>query len=36
MKVFFDTSSFVKRFVEEVGSKEVDNVIQKASEIGCS
>ncbi len=34
MKVFFDTSSFVKRFVKEVGSTEVDNVIQKASEIG--
>jgi predicted nucleic acid-binding protein len=36
MKVFFDTSSFVKRFVEEVGSKKVDNVIQKSSGIGLS
>ncbi len=36
MKVFFDTSSFVKRFVEEVGSKEVDNIIEKTSEIGLS
>ncbi len=36
MKVFFDTSSFVKRFVEEVGSKEADNIIEKTSEIGLS
>ena len=36
MKVFFDTSSFVKRFVDEVGSKEVDNITQKSSEIGLS
>ncbi len=36
MKVFFDTSSFVKRFVEEVGSKEIDNIIEKTSEIGLS
>ncbi len=36
MKVFFDTSSFVKRFVEEVGSKQVDDIIQRASEVGLS
>jgi predicted nucleic acid-binding protein len=36
MKVFFDTSSFVKKFVEEVGSKEVDSIIEKSSEIGLS
>jgi predicted nucleic acid-binding protein len=36
VKVFFDTSSFVKRFVDEVGSKEVDNITQKSSEIGLS
>jgi predicted nucleic acid-binding protein len=36
VKVYFDTSSFVKRFVDEVGSKQVDDVIQKASEIGLS
>ncbi len=36
MKVFFDTSSFVKKFVDEVGSKEVDNITQKSSEIGLS
>ncbi len=36
MKVFFDTSSFVKKFIEEVGSKQVDDVTQKSSEIGLS
>ncbi|MEE9339835.1 MAG: type II toxin-antitoxin system VapC family toxin [Methylococcaceae bacterium] len=36
MKVFFGTSSFVKKFVEEIGSKKVDNIIQKSSEIGIS
>ena len=36
MKVFFDTSSFVKRFVEEVGSKQADDVTQKASGMGLS
>ena len=36
MKVFFDTSSFVKRFVEEVGSKQTDDITQEASEIGLS
>ncbi len=36
MMVFFDTSSFVKRFVEEVGSKQADDIIQKSSAIGLS
>jgi len=36
MKVFFDTSSFVKRFVEEVGSNQADDITQKSSEIGLS
>ena len=36
MKVFFDTSSFVKRFVEEVGSKQADDITQKSSAIGLS
>lgn len=36
MKVFFDTSSFVKRFVEEVGSEQADDVAQQASEISLS
>ncbi len=36
MKVFFDTSSFIKKYVEEVGSQDVDSVIEKASELGLS
>ena len=36
MRVFFDTSSFVKRFVDEVGSNEVEQVTENASEIGLS
>ena len=36
MRVFFDTSSFVKRFVDEVGSDEVEQVTENASEIGLS
>lgn len=36
MRVFFDSSSFVKRFVEEVGSKEADDTCQNASELGLS
>jgi predicted nucleic acid-binding protein len=36
MKVFFDTSSFVKRFVEEVGSKQADDITQRSSAIGLS
>lgn len=36
MKVFFDTSSFVKRFAEEVGSRQVDDITQTATEIGLS
>ena len=36
MRVYFDSSSFVKRFVEEVGSKEADDACQNASELGLS
>ena len=36
MRVFFDTSSFVKRFVEEVGSEQAVNITQNASEVGLS
>ena len=36
MRVFFDTSSFVKRFVEEVGSNQADDITQKSSAIGLS
>nr|VFJ45248.1 MAG: hypothetical protein BECKDK2373B_GA0170837_10105 [Candidatus Kentron sp. DK]VFJ56971.1 MAG: hypothetical protein BECKDK2373C_GA0170839_105625 [Candidatus Kentron sp. DK] len=36
MKVFFDSSAFVKRFVEEAGSREVDNYCEQASSLGLS
>jgi len=36
MRVFFDTSSLVKRFVEEVGSEQAVNITQNASEVGLS
>lgn len=36
MRVFFDTSSFVKRFVAEVGSKQADVITQKSSAMGLS
>ena len=36
MRVFFDTSSFVKRFVEEVGSERTDEITQAASQVGLS
>jgi predicted nucleic acid-binding protein len=36
VKVFFDTSSFVKRFVQEAGSKQADDITRNASEIGLS
>lgn len=36
MRVFFDTSSFVKRFIDEVGSNEVEQATENASEIGLS
>lgn len=36
MRVFFDTSSFVKRFVEEVGSEEAVNITQNATEVGTA
>ena len=36
MRVFFDSSAFAKRFIEEIGSQEIDNICQSASEIGLS
>ena len=36
MRVFFDTSAFVKRFVDEVGSDKADEITQKATEVGLS
>nr|VFK18061.1 MAG: Predicted nucleic acid-binding protein, contains PIN domain [Candidatus Kentron sp. LPFa] len=36
MKVFFDSSAFVKRFIEEDGSREVDAYCDWASQLGLS
>jgi len=36
MRTFFDTSSFVKRFVKEVGSEQADDIMEKVSELGLS
>ncbi len=36
MKVFYDSSAFVKKFVEEEGSDKVDEFCQKATDIGLS
>ena len=36
MRVFFDSSAFVKRFVQEVGSEQVDKACMAASALGLS
>ena len=36
MRVFFDSSAFAKRFIEESGSQEIENICQKTSELGLS
>lgn len=36
MRVFFDTSAFVKRYVEEPGSKEVAEICMKAEHLALS
>ena len=36
MKAFFDTSALVKRYVEEGGSDEVKELLQKTTELGLS
>ena len=36
MRVFFDSSSFAKRFVEEPGSAEVETICGKATDVGLS
>ncbi len=36
MKAFFDSSSFVKRFIEEEGSDKVETTCSQASELGLS
>lgn len=36
MKVFFDSSSFAKRFIQEEGSETVDLICQEAKALGLS
>jgi len=36
MKIFFDSSVFIKKFIQEQGSSEVDDYCQQASELGLS
>lgn len=36
MKVFFDSSSYIKKFINEKGSHDVDEYCQKASSLGLS
>ncbi len=36
MKICFDSSAYAKRFIEEPGSQQVDNICQGASEVGLA
>jgi predicted nucleic acid-binding protein len=36
MKIFFDSSAFIKKFIQEQGSSEVDDYCLQASELGLS
>lgn len=36
MKLFFDSSAFIKKFIQEQGSAEVDDYCQQASILGLS
>ena len=36
MNVFFDTSAYIKKFIQENGSSEVDSYCQQASMLGLS
>jgi len=36
MRVYFDSSSFIKRFVYETGSEETDEALRSTSELGLS
>lgn len=36
MDIFFDSSSYIKKFIQEQGSAEVDNYCQQASILGLS
>lgn len=36
MKAYLDSSAFAKRFVDEVGSDEIDGICEQATELGLS
>ena len=36
MRVYFDSSAFIKRFVDETGSEETDEALRNTSELGLS
>jgi uncharacterized protein len=36
MRIFMDTSAYAKRFIEEEGSDEIDNILFQATELGIS
>jgi uncharacterized protein len=36
VKMFFDSSAFAKRYVEEPGSQTIDSLCQEATEVGLS
>ena len=36
MRIYFDSSAFAKRFIEEPGSQRIDDICQKASAVGLS
>jgi predicted nucleic acid-binding protein len=36
MRIFMDTSAYAKRFIEEEGSAEIDNILFQATELGIS
>jgi len=36
MRTYFDSSAYAKRFVEEPGSQRIDDICQKATEVGLS
>ncbi len=36
MKIYFDSSAYAKRFIEEPGSQKIDDICQQATEVGLS
>ncbi|MBL8025698.1 MAG: type II toxin-antitoxin system VapC family toxin [Fibrobacteres bacterium] len=36
MKLFFDTSAFIKRYIEEAGSSEIESLCGKADDVAVS